>query len=271
MAHEFLQRYSGLRASHLTFDENNKPTLEPHCHESHELLYVLHGEGKYIVEGVEYPLRPQSLFLMHPYEYHYVAPSLSHTYERIVFHFDASLLPDCLRDHPMLTQRGINYFHLKSMNSPFRNSYAMLDEVTALSNGGEESTPEAEAFLRSAITQILLLLARETPQKTDVVENGTVLQIIDYLNRHLCEDLSLEALAHEFFISKYYLCRIFRAQTGASIYTYFTTKRMALARQMITNGEAATTAATALGFRDYSSFYRAYRKQFGEAPVRTLR
>ncbi len=270
MAYQFLQQYDGIRASHSSFDVSDSAKFERHCHSSHELIYILQGEGKYIVEGVEYPLHPHALLLMRPYEYHYVCPHPNQNYERVVIHFDEQQLPDCLREHPMLREHGGNYFSLKSINNPVRAAYEMLDSLIALSFDGMQQTPEAESFLRATITQILLLLARETPEGAPTGEPGTVLRIIDYLNGHLCEELSLEALAREFFISKYHLCRIFHAQTGASIFTYFNTKRMALARKMIASGETATAAAAALGFRDYSSFYRAYRKQFGESPVRKI-
>ena len=270
MAYQFLQQYNGIRASHSSFDVSDSAKFERHCHSSHELIYILQGEGKYIVEGVEYPLHPHALLLMRPYEYHYVCPQSNQPYERVVIHFDEQKLPDCLRTNPMLHEHGSNYFSLKNVNNPVRAAYEMLDDLIALSHDGMQQTPEAELFLRATVTQILLLLARETPAVAPAGEPGTVLRIIDYLNSHLCEEISLEALAREFFISKYHLCRIFHAQTGASIFTYFNTKRMALARKMIAGGETATAAATTLGFRDYSSFYRAYRKQFGESPVRKI-
>ena len=271
MSHLFRQNYPGVLASRSASDASDTAKFELHCHSQHELIYILQGAGKYVVEGVEYPLHPHALLLMRPYEYHYVCPSPDKVYERVVIHFDEKHLPDCLQSHPMLGGKGGNYFSLKGINSPIRAAYEALDNLVALSPNGTQASPAAEAFLRATLTQILLLLAQETPERACTEESGTVLRIIDYLNDHLCEDISLEAVAREFFVSKYHLCRIFRAQTGASIYTYFTTKRMALARQLIADGENATAVALRLGFRDYSSFYRAYRKQFGASPVRKLR
>ena len=115
-----------------------------------------------------------------------------------------------------------------------------------------------------------MLLTKETPEKTISPESDTVLRVIEYLNAHLCEELSLADLSKEFFVSKYHLSRIFHQQTVASIFTYLNTKRMALAQQMIAGGENATSVALKLGFKDYSTFYRAYRKQMGFSPVRKL-
>ncbi len=270
MAYQYLQNYPGIRASCSVFDATQKAKFERHCHSNYELIYILQGEGKYIVEGVEYPLHPHALLLMRPYEYHYVCPKETQTYERVVINFENDLLPEALRSHPMLQGRGGNYFSLKSINHPVRTAYTLLNSLIPLASDGMQSTPEAEAFLRATVTQIILLLTQETPERTVPEDPGVVLRIIEYLNRHLCEEISLENVAREFFISKYHLCRIFHQQTGASIFTYFNTKRMALARQMLTDGELATAVALRLGFRDYSTFYRAYRKQFGESPVRKI-
>ncbi|MBQ9774076.1 MAG: helix-turn-helix transcriptional regulator [Clostridia bacterium] len=270
MSYLYLQQYAGVRASCSGFDTSAQTKFERHCHSNYELIYILQGEGNYIVEGVDYPLHPHALLLMRPYEYHYVCPRENQFYERVVINFEAEILPECLRTHPMLAGHHGNYFSLKSINNPIRGAYDLLTQLVPLSADGMQSTPEAEALLRATVTQILLLLTLETPEKTISPESDTVLRIIEYLNRHLCEEISLDAIAHEFFISKYHLCRMFRQQTGASIFTYFNTKRMALAQQMLNAGENATTVALRLGFRDYSTFYRAYRKQTGESPVRKI-
>lgn len=270
MSYFYLQEYPGLCVSRCCFDSSKKQKFELHCHSNHELIYILQGEGKYVVEGVEYPLRPHTLLLMHPYEYHYVCPKEDETYDRVVIHFDADILPSFLQEHPMLCERYGNYFPLKSITNPLRGACELLDSLVSLTNGGFDHNHEAEAFARATVVQILLLLTRETPEKTISEESDTVLRVIEYLNAHLCENLSLEEISKEFFVSKYHLSRMFHQQTGASIFTYLNTKRMVLAEELIANGENATAVALKLGFRDYSTFYRAYRKQMGVSPVRKL-
>ena len=102
----------------------------------------------------------------------------------------------------------------------------------------------------------------------DLEELGA--RVIRYINENIDKNVSLDRLARRFFVSKYHLCRIFHKQTGASIFTYYNTKRMALAQQMINSGESATAVALRLGFRDYSTFYRTFRKQTGHSPVRKI-
>ncbi len=269
MPDHYHQSYPGLIASTVLTERVDPSHFESHCHRGYELIYIWQGDGKYIVEGVEYPLHPHALLLMRPREYHYVSPKTNHSYERTVIHFTKGMLPEMLRAHPLFTEAHSNYFPLTSSSHPLRSAFETLENSVLLAGGKPRgATPEAEAFLHATLSQILFLLTLQKPSAGISGESDLVLRVIEYLNAHLTEELSLDILAREFFVSKYHLSRIFHAQTGAPIFTYFNTKRIALAREMLADGENATTAALRLGYRDYSTFYRAYRKQTGESPVR---
>lgn len=265
----FFQNYQGIRCSHEQA-EINQGFFECHCHSVYEIIYVLQGEGKCIIEGKEFPLHSGALFLIRPYEYHYVQPKATAPYNRIIIDFDGQILPKSLKAHSLLQRGGGSYFSTAEGSTPLRSALEAIEGVIPLSGNGMKSTPEAEAFLRATIPQILLLLTSGPPKTTLGEDSGVAIRVIEYLNRHLNEELSLEVLAKEFFVSKYHLCRIFKEQTGGSIFSYFNTKRIALGQEMIANGEKATTVASKLGFRDYSTFYRAYRKQTGASPIRML-
>ena len=270
MSYHFRLTCPGIYASHSEFDNSRTEKFERHCHSNYELIYIWQGEGKYIVEGVEYPLHPRMLLLMRPYEYHYVCPKLGQSYERTVINFEESALPSSLRSHPLLQKNGECYFPMEGLDDPIHTAYQTLGAVQRLMGEKAEATPEAQAFLQASTVQIFLLLTLRTAKRVGSEESNTVLRVIEYVNSHLNEELSLDDIARDFFISKYHLCRIFHKQTGASIFTYYNTKRMALAQQMINSGESATAVALRLGFRDYSTFYRTFRKQTGHSPVRKI-
>ena len=264
------QKYGDVEISRTVNPSPDSASFERHCHSKYELLYLISGKGSYTVEGVEYPLLPNSLFLLRPYEYHYVRPMQDSVYDRIVIYFETDSIPATLRMHPLLTEARGNHFPICADASPLRASFdALVGGIVALSQEGGGSTPESEALLRASIAQILLLLTHETPSAPVSGDGGLVRRVIDYLNLHLESELSLDALAREFYVSKYHLCRLFREQTGVTLFTYFNTKRMTLARRLIHEGKGATAVAQRLGFHDYSTFYRTYRKYTGESPKRS--
>ena len=57
--------------------------------------------------------------------------------------------------------------------------------------------------------------------------------IRDYLDEHYQEKIVLDALAERFFISKFYLTRVFKEQFGVSITTYLLNKRITKAKQLL--------------------------------------
>ena len=87
-----------------------------------------------------------------------------------------------------------------------------------------------------------------------------------YINRNLSENLSIDQLANRFFFSKYHMMRKFKNETGYTIHNYITSKRLLMARSLISQGMPVMKAAQASGFHDYTTFVRAYKKQFGKAP-----
>ena len=91
-------------------------------------------------------------------------------------------------------------------------------------------------------------------------------RICSFIETHIEEDLSLERLAGEFFVSKYHIAHIFKENLGLSIHQYITKKRLAYCRQSILSDVSITKTYEAYGFGDYSSFYRAFKKEYGISP-----
>ena len=86
--------------------------------------------------------------------------------------------------------------------------------------------------------------------------------ILDYINNHLSDDLTIDNLSERFFISRYHLMHLFKASTGYTVGNYITMKRLFFARAMIQTGTPVTEACYLSGFQNYSTFSRAYKKHF---------
>lgn len=256
-------RFSNAHLSHSYSQTPDASHFERHCHSGYELLYVVCGRGEFIIEGSRYPMEDNTLVLLRPWEYHYVCPQSRAPYERIVISFDASVPIDAAARTAILGgsgtgRRGV-YFSAETMPD-------MLPAVFKLAEQPCGTPAERETLLRTSITQALLLLSAADSAEGAAVSNSLVLEVIDYINKNLKQNMTLEGLSRRFFVSKYYLCRLFRRYTGMSVFTYINTKRVALARQLQSGGMSSESAATAAGFREYSSFYRACKKQTGLSP-----
>ena len=78
--------------------------------------------------------------------------------------------------------------------------------------------------------------------------------------------MSLDSLAGEFYVSKYHIAHVFKDHIGISIHQYIMKKRLSACRDAIRNGTKITEAYLMYGFKDYSGFYRAFKKEYGMSP-----
>lgn len=238
--------------------------FERHCHDSYEIICTVEGTGRYIAEGANFSMKANTLLLLPPGVFHYVDPHPERPYERYVFHFHKSSLPEEIL--PLLSGyegEGAEQGHFYSgarLNAAVSASLSRLNEVAQF------SSERGELLVRLILSELLLFLSSASADR--IVDTGEPLglQVVRYLNAHLTEQISLDALARRFYVSKFYLCRAFREQNGVSVLQYMTEKRVLLAKKMLGQGESAVAVAARTGFGDYSSFYRAYRKLNGCAP-----
>ena len=91
-------------------------------------------------------------------------------------------------------------------------------------------------------------------------------KLIWYVNENLTQEISLDSISEYIHMSPSQVNRVFRKLTGTSVYDYILSKRLIMAQEMISMGEGSISASQKCGFKDYSSFYRLYKKRMGGAP-----
>ena len=91
-------------------------------------------------------------------------------------------------------------------------------------------------------------------------------EVLRYIGEHLEEDLSVDALANRFYLSRYYLMHRFKAVTGYTLHQYINQKRLLRAGELIRAGVPVMKAAEQAGFAEYSTFLRAFQNTFHMSP-----
>ncbi len=236
-----------------------------HCHDKYEIIYVAEGSGKYVVEGVEYPIKPRTLMIFPPLVYHCVSVDADTAYERTVINFCASDITECVADvFQRLVDSALPSGAYYSLNSISDSLVSVIERMRGAAGFPEV---EREALMRLLLSELILILSVEGREERAVEDWDIGTRVIRYLNENAFRDISLDKLAKRFFVSKYYLCRAFKKHNGISIHGYIVQKRVMHAKQLIESGEPAASAAYKVGFGDYSAFYRAYIKVVGRAPT----
>lgn len=238
-----------------------------HTHDNCELFVFIRGDMHFVVEGAVYPLKPYDALLLRDGEMHDIYPVGQGDYERVVFNITHDFFDTfhCPQYKEMFVNRPL------AQNNLIPGELVSLSEIPALLTRIEKYHKEcgtsADAVISCALVEVLHALHHMQPlENAEEKQNSTVYRLIDYINRNLDSDLNLEMLSEKFFVSKYHLCRIFRAHTGYTIHNYIAQKRLLLVRDLCRSGETITSACVTAGFSGYSAFYKAYVKANGMPP-----
>lgn len=258
-------KFSDLSASHSLDKEPNPNRFSMHTHTFSELYCFLSGRGIFHIEGSEYHLRPGDLVIMRPSEAHYIDVDPSEPYERISIHFDSNIFSSLDPDSTLMRP----FFDRKAGK---RNQYnACIFETEQYMEYFRNMFRSSTANRLNTLANMILILQELgilfDQNLTDAMEADTVeYRIIRYINQNLHRELALQELCDHYYISKAQLCRRFKKATGTTIAKYITIKRLVTSRQLLVQGQRPTDIYTMCGFRDYSTFYRAYTKYFGHSP-----
>ena len=250
--------------------DTSTKSLEYHYHEFDKIILLLGGRVTYMVEGVTYFLRPWDLLLVPRSQIHRAVIDPAEPYERVVVWLGREYLER--RSEPQtdlascFTLTGQRNFHLLRTDAKQRLTYMQLLQQM-------EEAVQTSRLLADALCQQLLitvnrdLLKDRTAEQRDSYRVDPKLEaVLHYIMEHLTEELDVDTLAGHFYLSRYYLMHRFKAATGYTVHQYITQKRLLLAGELLRSGVPVMKAAEGSGFREYSTFLRAFQRTFHSSP-----
>ncbi|MCZ8523220.1 MULTISPECIES: AraC family transcriptional regulator [Paenibacillus] len=249
--------------------------IDFHLHDRFEIYFFISGDVHYLVEKNVYPLQYGDLLIMNSRELHKPTFRSDAPYENIVVHFDptvatalASLsaypLLDCFVNRPQGegSRIALSLAQREEALALFRKT----DDLLAAGRSG------SDLLLTLWMTELLVVVNRAFRENLAPHAAGghglhdKLAPVLEYIDRHLEQDLTLESLEGHFYTNRYYLSRLFRRHTGSSIHEYILLKRVALAKKLLKEGCNVTEACQRSGFNDYSHFIRMFKKLVGLPP-----
>lgn len=274
------------RLFHLTDREIKH--YEYHYHDFYKILLFFSGDVDYFIEGITYRLEPRDILLIGAGDVHRPIIRSDAPYERIILYVSSDFLASHTGDGYALETcfRKQQTAHLSNWpdNSPkekteplpvLRTSSSSVPVLFKLCEKLETSLSDheyaAELYSRTLLLQFLIQLNRSfLTDSFRYIETGSsnqkITEILHYINEHLNDDLSIDALSKQFFVSRRYLMQIFKQETGYSIGKYVNAKRLFWARDKILHGMSLTDACFSSGFQHYSTFTRSYYRMFQATP-----
>ena len=248
--------------------------FEYHHHDFSKIVILIDGDLTYYIEGKAYILKPWDILFVNKNEIHKPVVNPNKYYERIVIWLN----PDFMAKYA----QGNNNL-LKCFEVAIKNNYNLLrlnmksidiikNLIQDIQNCNNSNEFGSEILKESLFVQLMVLMNRlflnsdKNRDIEDIQYDKTIEGVLNYINSNLENDLSIDTIASEFFISKYYLMRKFKNQIGSSIHNYVVQKRLILARSLISDGLSMSSVCSRCGFNDYSSFVRAFKKVYGVSP-----
>lgn len=242
-----------------------------HCHDEYEIYMFLEGDSKYVIEEKTYTLNPDDIIIIKKNEMHRVWHNSSMPYRRLTI----NVTPDFFIENDCREYENV---FLQTTRSHGNKIHAELVHASGLYNAiqrfrtftdsfSDFSAPVAKSGLIEILYYINKISSLELPREAE----SNIQSIIQYLNSHFTDDITLDFLCNHFFISKYYLCRTFKKHTGLTVQKYIKEKRLSYFEYLRKDNRLLTECASLAGFHDYSAFYRVYVKKYGHSPENNVR
>ena len=265
------------------YDDASPCNVTLHHHDFFEIYYLLGGSMDYIVEGNRFTMMPGDLLLISPLDLHRPDPHEQQNFERIVLWISMPYLALLTESFPGMMTTLLSRTAAGRQFSLSHMDRACLETLlSAILEERSVTRPDSQAMCRALLTCLLIQLQRRlmalpdqqtAPAHASRTRRGAtsplpspLFSVFEFIDANLCEDLSLNRLAERFFQDANTLSRRFKREVGITIGEYIRKKRLALARVKIAQGMSATQAGATSGFSDYSSFFRAFKSEYGVTP-----
>jgi AraC family transcriptional regulator len=146
-----------------------------------------------------------------------------------------------------------------------------LATIAALEDGRAEDTLYIDTMARMMAVHLARKhtsrVAPERRQAADGLTRQRLKRLLDYIEAHLGDDLTLKRLASEVELSPFYLARVFKDEVGKSPHQYVLDRRVARAKAMLRDTSVSITdVALAAGFSSQSHLSNWFRRIVGVSP-----
>ena len=268
-----IRRYENM---YVTYGESgaDNTLFRMHNHDDYEIYLFISGDAEYHIEGRKYRLHPYDILFVRPDEMHRVYHnSENRIYRRIIINigdgffekFNVCAYRDILIERTMSKDRKIQGSTV--IESGIRD---IFEKIQRLINQQDSNTNEA--VVQAMTIQLLHTMCDVDFFGRQSFSDSKIQNAIDYINEKFAEDITLDDISKNTFVSKHHLCRIFKQTTGYTVGEYINHKRLMQVNQLCkSRGISLREACDMSGFPNYSTFYRVYKKENGISPREGMR
>jgi YesN/AraC family two-component response regulator len=250
-------------------DNKNGYTGKYHSHDFLEISYILSGSSTYNVENTKFQAKKGDLFLFNPGVYHNEIANINTSELHIGFN---KVMLNGLPANFMLPTSASSLVKLVKYEAEF------ISCVNQIILEQERQEPGYELVLKTLVMRLIIILLRELHREEGGTYNykcsfessekaNIVHTITSYMKEHYNEQISLDKIAKNTYLSPIYISKIFKEETGDSPINYLINIRLNRAKELLEEGQLSIKAiAKFVGYEDAYYFSKLFKKHFGIPP-----
>ena len=247
-----------------------------HLHPYYEMMFLLAPNATHLIEGVPYNIHMGDFVLLAPSVMHKSVYYKGEPSKRVIIDFMYPLdKPETAEAYKEI----LKPFHadLPIYRFDFQDQQRLIDILNSLFIFSKEhkyyGNPADEFYIHNKFQELLYTfydLRNKNIYTNDQSYNSIqqkMYEISSYIHTHYDENISLDALSEQFFISSSYLSREFKHVTGFNLSNYIQLTRIKNAQyQLISSNKKISQIAEECGFSSFSQFNRIFNKISGASP-----
>ncbi len=237
-----------------------------------EIYVHLSGDGTFFIGDHMYKLTYGDILIYNKDEVHFSTIESNTVWERFVIFF----MPEHFTFIRSMNEELLSFFYQREnyeynlISLPEQQRKRLIDLCFQTIEHDGESEFDIQLNLFTNFLQILKMVnqgyVRPAVEQPKIKTPKIIKDVIEYINRHFHEAITLEQMAKHFSISKSHLSSYFRKYIGVSPYEYLLNVRLEQAKRLLTHGGSITDVCYACGFSDYSHFIQFFKKRTGMTP-----
>lgn len=244
-----------------------------HEHDFVEIFILLNGSVTYSIEHCVYDLKNYDILVVHPHVLHKLSiVRKDEGYKRMVLWVKTDYLNELSSSKTNLNQIIDNLYKEKIfLIRNYEFTYAIKKYLSRIEQFQKEDWYGSDLMIENTLRELFLSFYNYLSNSDDdtinyKMKNPVVSNIVQYIDSHLSDDLSLKAISNALSFDASYLSHIFTEIEGLTIHKYIIKKRLVASKSYLSQGKSIIDTANLVGFKDNSHFIQAFKKEFGITP-----
>ena len=254
---------------------NTQITARQDYHNSLNLIcvYFIEGTGQITINGTTHEINAGDIVLLNPSEYFLFQVANGIFHERIVLNVNMKMAKvfsyNCFAAFSTLYKRKERTKNILPANEVSKHGvgrlfWDLLDAARDKSEFGELLTICKTVEILCKISKLIA----DIPESQHRLKKDTLIdQVLDYINDHCEETTSIQQIADHFHVHRSYLLHKFKKILGISVWNYVIIRRIHKFNSAINSGASLEEIAFRVGFKNYSNFFKLYKKHMGITPM----